>query len=155
METSPTPLIVAIDHPSLDHAAHEFAENLRREQRFFGANSEPKPYPALINRVISTGAPRLGAMVDGAVVGMCRVQQDGHTSIVVDRSWRRRGIGRMLLTAAIERSAAAGVETLIVQTSRRGRGIAALGRSIGAAVVDQGCGRVDLILATQSPARTA
>jgi len=155
MESSPSPLIITIDHPSLDRAAHQFADVLRQEQRFFGPTSDPKPNPALINRLVSTGAPRLGAVVDGTVVGMCRVQHDGLTTIVVVRPWRRRGIGRILLTAATQRSAAAGLDTMVVQTSRRGRGIAALGRSIGAAVVDQGCGRIDLIVDTQSLSRTA
>lgn len=155
MEQSPAPLIVAIDHPSLDQAAHNFAEALRREQRFFGPASESKPFPRLINRVVSTGARRLGAVVDDEVVGMCRVQADGHTTIVVERSWRRQGIGRSLLSAAIDRAGGEGLEALVLQTSRRGLGVAALGRSVGAAVIDQGCGRIDLVIPTGALTRTA
>lgn len=154
METTAA-LIVSIDHPSVEQVAWDFAEAVRREQRFFGPSAAPKPYPSLVNRVISAGAPRIAAVVDGRIVGLCRIEPDGTTSIVVLASRRRQGIGRRLLAAAIERAASAGMSTLVLQSSRRSRAVAALGRTFSATTVDQGCGRVDMRIPTGPLARSA
>jgi len=149
------PLIVALDHPSLIEAIDQFADELHNEQRFFGSSAAPAPFPSLINRVTSSGGMRLGAMVDGHIVAMARVEDSGDTSIAVVADWRGRGIGRALLAATVRRAGQMGLSRLVVRSSQRSRSVAALGRSVGAVTVDQGRGRVDLIFPIDRAARTA
>lgn len=150
-----TPLIVALDHPSVTDSVDRFADVLRSEQRFFGRRAAPAPMPSLINRLTSTGGTRLGAMVDGQLVAMARVEPSGDTSIAVAADWRGRGIGGTLLSATVRRAGQLGLSRLVLRSSRRSRSVAALGASIGAVTVDQGLGRVDLIFPTDYAARTA
>ena len=149
------PLIVSIDHPSVEQDVWDFAAAVRNEQRFFGPSAAPKPYPSLVNRVISAGAPRIAAIIDGRLVGLCRVEPNGIAFLVVLASCRRQGIGRRLLAAAVERSASAGMPTLVLQSSRRSRAVAALGREFSATTVDRGCGRVDVLIPTGPNAQSA
>jgi GNAT superfamily N-acetyltransferase len=149
------PLIVALDHPSLIDAIDQFADELRSEQRFFGPNAAPAPFPSLINRVTSAGGTRLGAMIDGQIVAMARVEASGDTSIAVVADWRGRGVGRTLLTATVRRAGQLGISRLVLRSSLRSRSVAALGASVGAVTIDQGRGRVDLIFPTDFSTRTA
>ena len=150
-----TPLIVALDHPSLIDAIDQFADELRCEQRFFGPRATPAPFPSLINRVTSAGGTRLGAMVDGQIVAMARVEASGDTSIAVSADWRGRGVGRALLLATVRRAGQIGISRLVLRSTQRSRSVAALGASVGAVTVDQGRGRVDLIFPTDYASRTA
>ncbi len=150
-----TPFIVALDHPSLIEAVDQFADELRSEQRFFGPRAASAPFPSLINRVTSAGGTRLGAMVDGQIVAMARVEASGDTSIAVVADWRGRGVGRTLLTATVRRAGQLGISRLVLRSSLRSRSVATLGASVGAVAVDQGRGRLDLIFPTDDAARTA
>jgi GNAT superfamily N-acetyltransferase len=150
-----TPLIVALDHPSLIDAIDQFADELRREQRFFGPRATPAPFPSLINRVTSAGGTRLGAMVDGQIVAMARIEASGDTSIAVAAAWRGRGIGRALLSATVHRAGQIGIGRLVLRSTKRSRSVAALGATVGAITVDQGRGRVDLIFPTGHVTRSA
>lgn len=138
-------LIVAVDHPSLDHVVADFAQVLRDEPRRFGRRGTSKPMPSLINRLVSAGAARLGVLQDGRIVAMSRVEHDGTATIAVAAAHRGRGVARALLNATIERAAAAGHERIVLQTSLRATAIARLGAAAGATAVDQGCGRVDIV----------
>lgn len=153
--TNDSPLIVALDHPSVSEAVDRFADALRREQRFFGQRAAPAPFPSLINRVTSAGGMRLGAMVDGQIVGISRVEASGDTSIAVTADWRGFGVGAALLSASVHRAGQAGISRLVLRSTRRSRSVAALGASVGAVAVDQGRGRVDLILRTDLVSQTA
>jgi len=144
-----TPLIVALDHPSLCTVVDDFADELRSEQRFFGRQGTPAPFPSLINRLTSVGALRLGAQVDGRLVAMSRVSSRGDTTIAVVADMRCRGIGRALLSATLQRSGELGMGRLILRSSHRSRSVAAMGAAVGATMLDQGCGRLDLILPVQ------
>ncbi len=153
--TDDIPLIVALEHPSLNDAIDRFADELRSEQRFFGPRAVPAPFPSLINRVVSTGGLRMGAMVDGRLIGMARVEHDGTTSIAVAADWRCRGVGGSLLAAAVRRAGDIGLGRVVLRSSRRSRSVTALGASVGATTVDQGGGRIDLIFFTGVGERTA
>lgn len=148
-------LIVALDHPSVIDAVDRFADDLRNEQRFFGRRSTAAPFPSLINRLTSADGLRMGAQVDGRLVAMARVDHRGDTSIAVVASARDQGIGRELLTAVLRRAGEIGMGRLVLRSSQRSRSMAALGTSIGATTIDQGCGRVDFILSTSTATRTA
>lgn len=150
-----TPLIVALDHPSLIEAIDQFADELRSEQPCIGPGSAAAPPPSLINRLTSAGGTRLGAMIDGQIVAMARVETTGDTSIAVVADWRGHGIGRTLLTATVRRAGQMGLSRLVLRASQRSRSVAALGRSVGAVTVDQGRGRVDLIFSTDFATRSA
>lgn len=150
-----TPLIVALDHPSLTDTVDAFADELRAERRFFGQQSAPAPFPSLINRLTSSGGMRLGAMTDGRLVAMARVEATGDATIAVVADRRGQGIGRELLSETVRRAGEAGHSRLVLRSSRRSRSVAALGTSIGATIIDQGRGRVDLIFALDATARTA
>jgi GNAT superfamily N-acetyltransferase len=151
-----TPLIVALDHPSLIEDIDAFAADLRAEQRFFGPGANPAPFPSLINRLTSTGGVvRLGAMIGGQLIGMSRVEGGGDTTIAVVAEWRGRGVGGALLSATVRRAGEAGIGRVVLRSSRRSQSVAALGAAVGATTVDQGLGRIDLIFPTATRARTA
>jgi GNAT superfamily N-acetyltransferase len=141
--------VVAADHPSLDDDVSRFAETLRSERRTFGPSgaANPKPFPSLVERLRrDDGGVRLAALVDGEVVGLARVDRAGEVLIAVAASHRGRGIGTSLASHLVERARAHGYGRLVLRSSRRSLAATSLGRSMGFAVVDQGRGRIDLIL---------
>ncbi len=142
-------LIVAADHPSLDGAVARFAGALRAETRYFGptAAANPKPFPSLVERLSSHhGGFRIAAKLGADVIGMAGVDDHGDVLIAVAESERGRGVGTVLARAVVERARALGFTRLVLRSSRRSRAATALGAAMGFAVVDQGRGRIDLIL---------
>ena len=150
-----TPIIVALDHPSIQHAVDRFATELKQEKRYFGPSATPAPFPSLIRELTQPGGLRLGTMVDGRLVAMARVADSGETALAVVDDWRNRGVGRSLLTFTARRAGELGHGRIVLHSSRRSRALASLGSTIGATTVDHGRGRIDLIFATERFAHTA
>ena len=86
---------------------------------------EPPPVAAMrdkIRRIGAAGWPFIVADADGAAVGYAYATQfrdraayryTAENSIYVDPGWTRRGIGRALLEALIERAAAHGFRNMV------------------------------------------
>lgn len=140
--------IIAADHPSVDHDVDRFLDGLRGERRYFGptARANPKPFPSLIDALRRGTGMRLAAMVDGAIVGVVRVDHAGEVAIAVAAEHRGRGVGTSLGRAALERAIGIGHRRLVLRTSRRSRAARRIGESLGCTVVDVGYGRTELIL---------
>jgi GNAT superfamily N-acetyltransferase len=142
------PLIVALDHPSLDGLVATFMAELRSEARRFGPRSmrSPKPFPSLIDK-LERGAPvRLAAVHDGRVIGVATVSDVGEIAVAVVGDRRRCGVGRSLIAAAIDRARMSGHGRLVLYSSRRSAAMTSLASQLGWIVVDQGRGRLDLII---------
>ena len=143
------PLVVAADHPSLDDDIARFAVGLRAERRYFGprAAANPKPFPSLIERISVRGSGfRFAAIDEGRVIGLARIDEPGEMLIAVAEHRRGQGVGKVLAGAAVERARELGYRRLLMRSSRRSRAARAMGETMGFMVVDQGRGRIDLIL---------
>ena len=139
-------LVVALAHPSLDGAVAAFADELLREQRFFGTAAPKLPAAALCN-LTTGGGTRLGMMVGGRLVGMARVDADGAAVIAVVQPLRGRGLGRELLQSTLRRAAAQGHDRVTFPSSWRSGAFIRLAESSGATVVDHGRGRLEVVFA--------
>ena len=84
-------------------------------------------------------------MVEQRLIGMSLVEHDGSAFIAVVQQQRRRGVGRQLLHATLQRAASHGHERVTFRSSWRSRAFVGLAESTGATVVDHGRGRVDLV----------
>jgi GNAT superfamily N-acetyltransferase len=144
--------VVAADHPSLVDARTRFVDALRTEQRWFGrsAASHAKPYPSIIARLARNDGLRLAAVVDGEIIAMACVGDDGEASVAVATASRGSGVATELMRALAIRARAAGHHKIFIRSSRRSRATAALGEALGGIVVDMGRGRIDLIFATDA-----
>lgn len=142
--TSTDRLLVALAHPSLEHAIALFADELASEQRFFGTAAPKLPLSAL-NHLTTHRGIRLGMMVEQRLIGMSLVEHDGSAIIAVAQQQRRNGVGRELLQATLQRAASRGHERVAFRSSWRSRAFVGLAASIGATVVEHGRGRVDLV----------
>lgn len=152
----PDIVIAAADHPSLDETVADLLAELRAEPRYFGpsARSNPKPFPSLIDGLSQHGAFRLAAVARDRVVGLARVAEDGDVLVAVARGRRNRGIGSALLAATMHRGEQVGFTRLVLRTSHRSEAIRRAADHVGAIAVDQGRGRLDLILPIGTVART-
>lgn len=148
------PRIVALAHPSLDHAVAEFAAEMRNEQRFF-ASATPKLRSSSLELLTADRGLRHGSMIDQRLIAMSRVGSGGRAVIAVTVDWRGRGVGRQLLLFTLQRAAAYGHRRVVFHSGRRSRAFVDLAESIGAVVVDQGCGRLDVVFAIERSARIA
>ncbi len=150
--------LVAADHPSLDGALADFADRLRAERRWFGpgAVSNPKPSPSLVDRLCrrSEGFAS-AAMLDGTVVGVCRVDRHGDVAIAVDPSHRGVGIGGALLHLTVHRAPRYELDRLVLRTSRRSRAAHRLAAGLGFERWDGERGTVELVLDLRDVARSA
>ena len=142
--TSTDRLLVALAHPSLEHAIALFADELAREQRFFGT-AAPKLSLSSLGSLTTHRGIRLGMMVEQRLIGMSLVEPDGSAFIAVAQHQRRRGVGRQLLHATIQRAASHGHERVTFRSSWRSKAFVRLAESTGATVVDHGRGRVDVV----------
>ena len=147
-------LLVALAHPSLEQAIAAFADELACEQRFFGTAAPKLPLSSL-QHLTTHGGIRLGMMLGERLVGMSLVEHGGAATIAVVQQQRRRGVGRRLLRATLQRAAAHGHERVTFRTSWQSRGFVALAESVGATVVDHGRGRIDLVVEVAAIAPTA
>ncbi|MGA9277453.1 GNAT family N-acetyltransferase [Ilumatobacter sp.] len=146
-----TPLVVAIDHPSLVDLVPPFVETLCDEPRRFGreGNGNPKPFASLVRKVVDPGRRRFGAMSDGELLGMASLAGDGEVAIAVVAAHRGHGIGSCLLEHIALTAERDGYPLLAMQTTRRSRPIASLGRRFGWTAYDLPHGRVELSLQLQ------
>ena len=147
-------LLVALAHPSLEQAVAVFAAELLREQRFFGT-AAPKLPRASLENLTTQGGIRLGIMVGRRLVGMSRVEHDGAAVIAVVQQHRGRGIGRELLERTLCRAAQHGHDDVTFRSSWRSKSFIRLAESTGAAVVEHGRGRIDLVFAVGTSAHIA
>jgi GNAT superfamily N-acetyltransferase len=141
--------VVSADHPSLDDEVERFAARLHAERRYFGpsASANPKPPRSLIEGVRQRGhGISVAALVGNDVIGLARVDARGDVLVAVDAEHRGAGAGTAMCAELVRRARAAGVTRLVLRGSRRSHAVAALGRTMGCSVIDQGRGRVDLIL---------
>lgn len=152
--TTSSPIVIAApDHPALGPALARFAEELRAETRYFGrrGRASRKPTPSFVRRLVAP-APgvRLAAVVDGRVVGVARVDATGpdgpELRIAVVAEWRSRGVARTLTARILERAGALEYQRLVLRSSRRSAALRALAASLGCELVDQGRGRIDVLL---------
>lgn len=137
-------IIVALAHPSVEAAIAGFADEMRGEQRFF-ATATPKLATSSLQRLVADGGIRLGVMIDQRLIAMSRVERDGSSVIAVVRAVRGRGVGRRLLESTLRRAADHGHERVVFHSSRRSKAFVELAAAVGATLVDQGRGQVDLI----------
>ncbi len=147
-------LLVALTHPSLEHTVAAFAAELMLEQRFFGT-AAPKLPRASLENLTTPGGIRLGVMAGGRLVAMSRVEQDGAAVIAVLQQRRSQGIGRQLLEATLHRAATHGHDNVTFRSSWRSKSFIRLAESTGAAVVEHGRGRIDLVFAIGRSAHIA
>jgi GNAT superfamily N-acetyltransferase len=151
-------LLAAADHPSLDGALADFADRLRSERRSFGpaAISNPKPTASLVDRLSRRGDGfATAAMLDGVVVGVCRIGPDGDVAIAVDPSHRGVGIGAALLRVGVDRAPRYGIDRLVLRTSRRGRAAHRLAARLGFERWDGERGTVESVLDLRAVAYSA
>lgn len=120
---------------------HRCLDAVARERRFL-AFLEAPPVGALrefIRAIVSRGAIQFLALDGDAVVGWCDVlarDLEGFTHVGalgmgVASSHRRRGIGERLVTAALERSRAAGLERVELEVFRSNGPAIALYEKLG------------------------
>ena len=147
--TSTDRLLVALAHPSLEQAIALFADELAREQRFFGTAAPKLPLSSL-ECLTTHGGIRLGMMVEQRLIGMSLVEPDGSAFIAVAQHQRRRGVGRQLLHATLQRAAAHGHDRVTFRSSWRCKAFVRLAESVDATVVDHGRGRIDLVFQVES-----
>ncbi len=154
---SPVPLIVAADHPSLFGAGDRFVEDLHGEHRYVerSGSSTPTPVPSLVDKLMNRGAIRSAAVVDGRIVAMASVHDDGETCVAVVPDWRGHGLASALMRAVSDQARRGGHSRIFIPSSHRSRAAEALGDALAATVVDTGRGRVDLIFHLGSDARSA
>ena len=145
-------IIAAADHPSLDDGVADLLATLRAEPRFFGptASTNPKPFPSFIDHLGRRGAFRFAAIGYDRVVGLVRIDHDGDVLVAVDRGRRGRGIGTLLLETAAAHAEAFGLSRLVLRTTHRSEAVRRAADRVGAVAVDQGRGRLDLILPVRS-----
>ena len=151
------PVIVAADHPSLDHDVDRFLDDLRAEPRFFGpsARNNPKPFPSLISALAERGGFRLALVDNGAIIGLVRVDRAGSVWIAIAASHRGRGLGTQIGRAALERGIALNYQRLVIRSTKRSKAVRRLGEQLGCVVVESGRGRTDLILDLRSSQQSA
>jgi GNAT superfamily N-acetyltransferase len=106
----------------------------------------PKPFPSLIDHLGEPSLVRLCAHDGRAVIGVATITDDGRLWVAVSEEHRQRGVGRRLITAAVERARVTGHRRLVLTSSHRSGAVAALAADLGWIVVDQGRGRIDLII---------
>jgi GNAT superfamily N-acetyltransferase len=149
-------LVVALDHPSLDGRVAAFTDALRAERRRFepGASADPEPFPSLLVKIEDPRSLRIGVLADGRLIGAAAIAADGEVAIAVAPDRRGRGVGRLLLGAALERAARDGFARLHLLTSRRSKPVVALGDALGWTAVDTGGGRVELFVDLDRISRT-
>ena len=147
-------LLVALAHPSLEHSVADFAAALMFEQRFFGT-AAPKLPRASLENLTTQGGIRLGVLAGGRLVAMSRVEQDGAAVIAVVQQHRGQGIGRQLLESTLRRTATHGHDDVTFRSSWRSKSFIRLAESTGAAVVEHGRGRIDLVFAVGTSAHIA
>jgi len=113
MDTA-APLVTAVDHPSLTGAFVRFIEELRAERAWRGRplRSARTPAPWLIDRLSAARMMRLGVVLQGRLIAVAAVDNDGGVALAVVRDQRRRGIANMLMAVVQERAAAVGYPPL-------------------------------------------
>jgi GNAT superfamily N-acetyltransferase len=158
----PSFLVSALGHPSLSGAIERFAGELRAERRSFGQRglAARKPAPALIRRLLEpTPGPHLAAVVDGAVIGVARIDASAPTGpellIAVVESWRGQGVASALGAQVVARAASQGYHRILLHTAVRAPQVRALGAALGFDFVEIDRGRVDLVWRQAPEARTA
>ncbi len=144
----PVALVVALDHPSLRHLVPPFVDDLRREPRRFdrAGISNPKPFSSLIDKVTDSARRRFGIMVGRELVGMASLAADGEVAIAIVAGHRGQGLGGHLLQQIALIARRDGYGRLVMESSRRSRPIAELGRRLGWTAVELPHGRVELTL---------
>ena len=153
----PDVIVAAADHPSLDEGVADFLTSLRCEPRYFGptARTSPKPFPSLVDSLGQRGAFRFAAVGYDRVVGLVKIDHDGDVVVAVDRGRRRRGIGSHLLETATVHAEMFGFSRLVLRTTHRSEAVRRTADRVGAIAVDQGRGRLDLILQARSTRASA
>jgi hypothetical protein len=106
--------IIAVDHPSLYGKLDAFVDELRAERHCAGrgASMSRTPSPALIDQLVAPRTLRLGAMVDGRLIAVAAVDNDGCVALAVVHEYRRRGIANSLMQVVSDRAAAIGYPPL-------------------------------------------
>jgi len=141
-------LVVAVDHPSLQHLVPPFVETLRRERRHFGraGRANPKPFPSLVRRITDPQRRRFGVMLHGNLIGMASLADDGDVAIAIDASHRNMGHGGRLLEHVVRTAARDGYHHLTMASSQRSRPIACLGGRSGWTTQLTAPGRLEMFL---------
>jgi GNAT superfamily N-acetyltransferase len=107
-------LVTAVDHPSLHGRFQDFLDELRAERRCAGRGSSMSrtPSPELIDQLTRERMLRLGVMINGRLVAVAAVDNDGAVALAVLHDFRRRGIANELMRVVTDRTAAIGYPPL-------------------------------------------
>lgn len=135
--------VVAADHPSLDRDVASFLGGLLFVR------------PSLLRGLSERGGFRLAAIECGQVIGLARVAADGELHIAVDTNRRGVGIGTMLGRAALQRAIALEYSRVVMRNTRRSQAARSVGDSLGCVLVENACGRTDVIAHLPSGLRSA
>jgi RimJ/RimL family protein N-acetyltransferase/3-hydroxyisobutyrate dehydrogenase-like beta-hydroxyacid dehydrogenase len=109
------------------------------EERDGIATEPPVDVEARTEQFAASADGSLVAVADGALVGLLHVEQRrgvGEIGMLVDRSWRGRGVGTALVRAAIDRARADGLHKLSLEVFPHNAAGIALYRKCG--FVDEG-----------------
>ncbi len=109
-----SPLVIAVDHPSLDGALQTFLDELRAEVGCAGRGptAARTPSPDLIDRLGAPRTMRLGVISGGRLLAVASVTNDGSVALAVVRDHRRRGIANELMEVVSARASAIGYPPL-------------------------------------------
>ncbi len=100
------PLVIAVDHPSLDGTLGVFLETLRAERgcKGHGPSRGRIPLPELIERLRAPKTMRLGVLHERRLIALAAVDTEGALALAVVQEFRRRGIANELVAVVTERA---------------------------------------------------
>lgn len=142
------PLVVAMDHPSLQHLVPRFVELLSRESRRFDNEGigDPNPSPSLVRKATDPQRRRFGAMAAGELIGVASLSPAGDVAVSIAPQHRGRDVGSRLLEHLATIAERDGHTELVMESTRRSRPMAVFGERFDWTTRDLGHGELELIL---------